>query len=92
VTTTRSYRIKPAQVYTLPGAQDERRALIDEISRMYRRYFERDVRPALLAAWSEKSADELRRMREQWATVKGHAPTIAPQARVRNPVIVSLFD
>jgi len=90
--TTRSYTIKPAQTYTMPGVQDERRGLIGEISAMYRRYFQREVRHALLASWIDKSPAELRHIRDCWAKVKGQAPAITPQPIVRTPVAMGLFE
>jgi hypothetical protein len=90
--TTRSYIIKPAQTYTMPVVQDERRALIDEISLMYRRYFQREVRHALVASWVEKSPDELRHIRNTWLQVEGVAPVITPQHTKRTPLAVGLFE
>lgn len=92
MTTTRSYIIKPAQTYTMPGVMDERRALIDEINVMYRRYFQREVRHALLASWVEKSPDELRHIRNKWSQIKGIAPTIAAQVLLRSPTASQLFE
>jgi hypothetical protein len=89
--TTRSFIIKPAQTYTMPGVQDERRALIDELSVMYRRYFQREVRHALLASWIEKSPEELRHVRNCWRLIKGEAEVISPQARVRAATPARLF-
>ncbi len=67
MSTTRGYRIKPARTYSMPGVNDERGALVAEIGRYYARYFNRAVRPALVAAWLEMPVPQLQHMRGKWA-------------------------